>query len=44
MLLVPNAYMWLAPKVVTPNAKATPEALPPPHFEPEREPAPAGVS
>jgi multidrug efflux pump subunit AcrB len=43
MLLVPNAYLWIAPKNVTPNV-AEPEPLPPPHVEPGRLPAPAGVS
>jgi HAE1 family hydrophobic/amphiphilic exporter-1 len=44
MLLVPNAYVWMAPKNVTPKPSGEPEATPPPHFEPERRPTPAGVS
>jgi HAE1 family hydrophobic/amphiphilic exporter-1 len=44
MLLVPNAYVWMAPKQVTPNAKSDDEPLAPPHLDGDLRPAPAGVS
>ena len=42
LLLVPNAYLWLAPKNVVKKSDE-PESAPPPRLETERQPASAGV-